>query len=90
LGNELVRRKDSKSQSQLATPVGPGGQVIPLDNLTPASAGSPSATGPSGGGPPTGTSGAGSSSVSSKGKGNDVAEKEDDGDGNLAAAANLI
>ncbi|CAG7555915.1 unnamed protein product [Fusarium equiseti] len=90
LGNELFRYKDSKSQSQLATPVGLGGQVIPLDNLAPASAGGPSATGPSGGGPPTGASGAGSSSVDSKGKGNDVAEKEDVGDGNLTAAANLI
>nr|CEG04778.1 unnamed protein product [Fusarium clavum] len=56
----------------------------------PASAGSPSATGPSGGGPPTGASGAGSFSVASKGKGNDVAEKEDAGDGNLTAAVNLI
>jgi hypothetical protein len=60
-----------------------------------ASAAGPSAAGLSGGGPrAAGASGGGPSSASeaafSKGKDNDVVEKEDTGGGNLAAAANLI
>jgi len=66
-----------------------------MDDLNPTSAGGPSAAGLSGGGPrAAGASGGGPSSASeaavSKGKDNDVVEKEDTGGGNLAAATNLI